>query len=63
LAVLPENGTPEEEILAKIRECSQYSKKFYLDDGNITGAVYIKDPKHWEFIAEVQKYMLKHKVT
>jgi sphinganine-1-phosphate aldolase len=38
-----------------VKEYSQSSRRFYTDKGNISGAVYISDQKHWDFIAEIQK--------
>jgi hypothetical protein len=51
--VLPEEGLPQKEIVDKVRALANDSKKFYTDKGNISGAVYISDEKHWGFIADV----------
>jgi len=50
---MPAEGTDTTEIVEKFRALSAGSRKYYAEEGNISGAVYCSDLKHWGFIAEV----------
>jgi len=52
---LPEEGWKEDKILERIQAKANVSAKRYRDGGNLTGAVYTKDPEHWDFICDVMR--------
>ena len=53
---LPENGMEKEVILNQVKEISALEKKhFNGKDGNVSGAVYDCDEKHWEFVADIMR--------
>jgi sphinganine-1-phosphate aldolase len=52
---LPQDATPESEILARITREAKVSEGRYAGGGNVTGAVYIKDESHWNFISDVMR--------
>lgn len=42
-------------ILEDVQSYHKVARKYYTDGGNITGAVYSNDEKHWKFVADVIK--------
>jgi hypothetical protein len=52
---LPSEGLKEKEILDKITAWAGESKKYYTNGGNITGAVYVNDENHWDFIVDAMR--------
>lgn len=44
---LPTVGEEHTKIIAEVNGYAQDSRKFYTDKGNISGAVYTSDDKHW----------------
>lgn len=42
-------------ILERVQAEVAVSSKRYLDGGNLTGAVYTKDEKHWDFICDIMR--------
>jgi sphinganine-1-phosphate aldolase len=52
---MPQDGRDVSEIMDRIKTNAQYSRRFYTDGGNITGAVYNNDDNHWNFIADVMR--------
>jgi len=46
----------KEKILNKVKVWSTASKKYFNGtEGNVTGAVYTNDEKHWNFIADIMR--------
>jgi hypothetical protein len=45
----------EETILKRMAEGSELSKTLYTNGGKISGAVYIADEDHWDFISDVMR--------
>jgi len=52
---LPTQALKESDILARISKSAKVSETYYKDQGNVTGAVYIKDDSHWNFISDVMR--------
>jgi len=52
---LPEEGQKTEDIVQKIKDKALVSSKCYKDGGNLTGCVYTRDEKHWDFICDVMR--------
>jgi len=44
---LPVVGVEHGTIIAEVNAYAQDSRKFYTGQGNISGAVYTSDDKHW----------------
>ena len=54
IVVLPDAGTSPEKILDRVATCAKETNKFYTD-GNISGAIYVKDKEHWSFISDIMR--------
>ena len=52
---LPVQALKESDILARISKSAKVSETYYKDQSNVTGAVYIKDESHWNFISDVMR--------
>lgn len=52
---MPDRPMKEETILKRMEEGSELSKTLYTNGGNISGAVYIADEDHWDFISDVMR--------
>jgi glutamate/tyrosine decarboxylase-like PLP-dependent enzyme len=52
---IPEEGWKTDKILKVIQAKADVSAKRYKDGANLTGAVYTKDPEHWDFICDVMR--------
>jgi sphinganine-1-phosphate aldolase len=52
---LPEEGWKTDKILERVQGKAAVSSKRYRDGGNLTGAVYTKDEKHWDFLCQVMR--------
>ena len=51
---LPQTGMKDETILKRMREQGEESNKL-VKKGQMSGAVYISDEKHWELICEAMR--------
>ena len=52
---LPEKAWKEETIMARIKQGSDESKKYYINGGKLSGAVYTAQEEHWDFISDVMR--------
>lgn len=53
--VLPKKGADKDKIIQKLKGSEKYSRGFFVEGGRVSGAVYIADDEHWDFIGEVQR--------
>lgn len=58
LVKLPEQGTSQTTIVGRIQNYGEGCKKYYSGKGNISGAVYTNDEKHWDFIHECMRHSI-----
>ena len=51
---MPLKAWTDEQIMSRLRKNEIENRKCYTEGGHVSGAVYIADQKHWDFIAKVQ---------
>jgi sphinganine-1-phosphate aldolase len=56
--VLPLKGTDTITLLKSLQKGESLSKKFYKDGAYMSGAVYIDDDEHWNFVSEVMRMFI-----
>lgn len=44
----------EEQIVARMKDGVAHNNKCYKDGAFMSGAIYLSDDRHWEFIAKIQ---------
>ena len=49
---IPEKAMTEDQIMTRLKSAEAINRKSYKDGAHMSGAVYIADDAHWDFIAK-----------
>jgi hypothetical protein len=50
---IPKDPWSEKQIQDRVKDGAEFCRKQYQDGGHLSGAVYMGDDKHWNFVSDV----------